>query len=74
VPTFVYDEQKGVDPETLADELRAAPEYEPIPDYAYDCHTRAGRKAGATKAEFFRAEHAALQPFQPRLFDDLVED
>ena len=71
---FVYDERRGVDEETLADELRTAPEYVPIPDYAFDCHTRAGKKAGATKAQFFRAEHAALQPFQPGLFDDLVDD
>ena len=53
--------------------LRQAPEYVPIPDYAFDCHTRKGKAAGATKAEFFRAEHAALQPFQPGLFDDLVD-
>ena len=71
---FVYDQMAGVDAETLADELRAAPEYEPIPDYAFDCHTLRGKKAGATKADFFRAEHAALQPFQPGLFDHLVEE
>lgn len=71
---FVYDQMAGVDAETLADDLRAAPEYEPIPHYAYDCHTLRGKKAGATKADFFRAEHAALSPFQPGLFDHLVED
>ncbi|MBE2180197.1 MAG: hypothetical protein IAE97_06965 [Chthoniobacterales bacterium] len=70
---FVYDEMRGVDPDTLADDLRNAPEYVPIPEYAFDCHTRRGKAAGATKAEFFRAEHAALAPFQPGLFDGIVD-
>lgn len=43
----------------------------PQSDYAFDCHTR--KASGATKAQFFSAEHAALQPFQPGLFDDLVD-
>jgi replication-associated recombination protein RarA len=71
---FMYDQCKSVDAETLADDLRAAPEYVPIPDYAYDCLTRRGKKAGATKAQFFQAEHAALSPFQPGLLDHLVDD
>ena len=70
---LVYDQCKGVEAETLADDLRTAPEYVPIPGYAYDCHTRRGKAAGATKADFFRAEHAALSPFQPGLFDHLVD-
>ena len=70
---FVYDQCKGVDAETLADDLRQAPEYVAIPEYAYDCHTRAGKMAGATKAQFFKAEQAALQPFQPGLFDNLID-
>jgi hypothetical protein len=64
---------RGVDPDTLADELRASPKHEPIPDYADSCHTRARKKAGATKAQFFRAEHAALRPFQSGFFGDLVD-
>ena len=70
---FVYDQCAGVDAETLADDLRQAPEYVAIPEYAYDCHTRAGKMAGATKAQFFKAEQAALQPFQPGLFDNLID-
>ena len=70
---LVYDQLKGVDADALADDLRKAPEYIPIPDYAFDCHTRKGKASGATKAQFFSAEHAALQPFQPGLFDDLVD-
>lgn len=70
---FVYDQQAGLNPETLTDELEQAGEYIPIPDYAYDCHTPEGRKRGATKADFFRAEQDALQPRLPGLFDDLID-
>jgi replication-associated recombination protein RarA len=70
---FVYDQSAGLDPETLTDELEAAGEYVPIPDYAYDCHTPQGRKEGKTKADFFKAEQAALNPFIPGLFDDLID-
>ena len=68
---FVYDESAGLDPDTLADELREADDYVPIPGYAYDCHTREGRKRGKTKKDFFKAEQEALEPHQPGLFDDL---
>jgi len=70
---FVYDKQAGLDPETLTDELEQAGEYIPIPDYAYDVHTPEGRRRGATKADFFKAEHDALQPRLPGLFDDLID-
>jgi len=43
-----------------------------VPDYAFDCHTLKGKRAGKTKTEFFRDEHAALEPFQPGLFDHLI--
>lgn len=69
---FVYDQMAGVDPEELAGELRAAEDYVPIPGYAYDCHTREGRKRGKTKQDFFKAEQEGLEPFQPGLFDDLI--
>ena len=36
-------------------------------------HTREGKKRGKTTADFFKAEQAALQPFQPGLFDHLSE-
>ena len=70
---FVYDQQAGLEPETLTDELEQAGEYIPIPDYAYDCHTPQGRKMGKTKSEFFRAEQDALSPFIPGLFDNLID-
>jgi replication-associated recombination protein RarA len=70
---FVYDEMRGIDPDTLADELRSAPEYVPVPDYAFDCHTRRGKSMGKTKADFFKAEQAALVPLEQGLFDHLVD-
>lgn len=70
---FVYDEMRGVDPDTLADDLRNAPEYVPIPEYAFDCHTRRGKAAGKTKGDFFRAEYSALLPMQQGIFDCLVD-
>ena len=69
----LYDKQTGLTPETLADELHAAGDYVPIPDYAFDCHTGKGKKMGRTKADFFKAEQAALEPFQPGLFDHLID-
>lgn len=69
---FVYDQTAGLDPDKLSEELRQSGDYVPIPDYAFDCHTREGRRRGKTKKDFFKAEQAALQPFQPGLFDDLV--
>jgi len=70
---FVYDQQAGLDPETLTDELDQAGDYVPIPDYAYDCHTPQGRGMGRTKADFFKAEQEALSPFIPGLFDNLID-
>jgi hypothetical protein len=67
-----YDEMRGIDPDTLADELRSAPDYVPIPEYAFDCHTRRGKAMGKTKADFFKAEQAALMPLEQGLFDHLV--
>ena len=58
----------GIHPFTAMTTLTAQ-----IPGYAFDCHTQKGRKMGNSKAEFFRDEQAALEPFQPGLFDDLIE-
>jgi hypothetical protein len=69
---MVYDRTADLDPETLSVELRESGEYVAIPEYAYDCHTREGKKRGKTKADFFKSEQAALQPFQPGLFDDVI--
>ena len=56
-----------------ADLARVRETAPPIPPEALDCHTPRGRKAGKTKADFFREEHAALSPRQPGLFDKDVE-
>lgn len=69
---LVYDPKAvaASDVEAAIDEARANPE--PIPEYAFDCHTTAGRRAGKTKADFFQAEFEALKPRQRGLFDDDV--
>lgn len=69
---YVYDQGLDVSAQTLANSLRDSGEYVPIPGYAYDCHTRAGRRRGATKKKFFIDEQEALSPKQPGLFDHLV--
>src|SRR3990167_10892043 len=47
-------------------------EYRPIPEYAIDAHTQAGRRKGKTKADFFRDEFNALKPREPGLFDPAI--
>jgi hypothetical protein len=46
----------------------------PEPDYAFGCHTLRGKRAGKTKADFFRGEQGALRPWQPGLFEELAEN
>jgi replication-associated recombination protein RarA len=68
---LVYD-PATIDPKALEealDEARKGP-LEAIPDYALDCHTFEGKRAGKTKKDFFRDEFGALKPRQPGLFDD----
>jgi replication-associated recombination protein RarA len=70
---LVYD-PKTIDDAQLEADLNAAREAtEAIPDYAFDCHTRAGRKAGKTHEEFFREEYGALNPKASGLFDGDIE-
>ena len=54
--------------------IAARDNIQPIPDYAFDCHTSKGRKAGKTKQDFFRDEQKALKPREKGLFDDLVDE
>ena len=74
---LVYDPAK-VDPAVLEAALAEAESsrtgQEPIPDYAFDCHTMAGKRAGKTKEEFFIEEQDALAPRQAGLFDQDLED
>ena len=71
---LVYD-PKAIDESTLDASLEEARKsQEAIPDYALDCHTRAGKRAGKTKKDFFREEHKALEPRQLGLFDKDVEE
>jgi hypothetical protein len=48
-------------------------EHVPIPEYAYDVHTKKGRQKGMTKEDFFKDEQEALHPKQKGLFDNLVD-
>lgn len=67
---LVYD-RDDVDAQKLIEEVRN--ETLDIPEYAYDVHTRKGKRMGKTKEDFFREELEALEPRQKGLFDDLVE-
>jgi replication-associated recombination protein RarA len=71
---LVYDKRMNLTEAELTHYLDAEKDQNiPIPDYAYDVHTRQGKKMGKTKAEFFRDEQAALEPKRPGLFDDLPD-
>jgi replication-associated recombination protein RarA len=70
---LIYD-PKAIPDDVLErglDEARKVPEA--IPDYALDCHTSAGRRAGKTKKDFFREEYQALKPREKGLFDQIIE-
>ncbi len=70
---LVYDLQ-AIDEAALEAELEAArAQPEPIPEYAYDCHTATGKKRGKTKRNFFLEEFDALTPRAPGLFDADLE-
>lgn len=69
---FVYDKMRGISEEQIEqymDEVRE--EQIPIPEYAYDVHTREGKMRGKTKADFFVEEENALEYKQLSLFDDI---
>jgi replication-associated recombination protein RarA len=71
---LVYD-AAAIDVEELERDLadsRAHPEA--IPDYAFDCHTAKGKRAGKTKRDFFLEEFRALRPRRRGLFDRDVEE
>lgn len=68
---FIYD-RKMVDVEKWIEDVRRYPIS--IPNYTYDVHTRAGKKMGRTKEDFFKSELESLHPREPGLFDDCVYD
>jgi len=70
---LVYDARGIPDAQLEADLAAARANPEEIPEYAFDVHTEAGKRAGKTKAQFFKTEHQALQPFIPGLFDGEVD-
>lgn len=71
---LVYDPAR-IDPKQLEASLEEVRRLqEAVPDYALDCHTYEGKRAGKTKTDFFRDEYRALKPRQPGLFDEDVEN
>jgi hypothetical protein len=70
---LIYDPKSIPDEQLEADLERAREATGAIPDYACDCHTAKGRKAGKTKQEFFAEEYQALAPRQPGPFDGDIE-
>lgn len=72
---LVYDKMVSISAEELdkrLEEVRAL--REPIPAYAYDVHTKAGKMQGKTKADFIKEELNSLKPKQPGLFDEVAID
>ncbi len=69
---LVYDNRLSLSDQEISNWIDEATKYrEPVPAYAFDCHTLPGKQAGKTKKNFFKEEQKALQPLQRGLFDDL---
>ena len=52
----------------IVEKLKSTTRFD-VPGYVYDCHTRVGRRRGATLMDFFSDENEALEPRQMSLFD-----
>jgi len=72
---LIYDANKISDDEIdkYLYEVREAG-VQPIPDYAFDCHTFKGRRNGKTKHDFFIDEFIDMKPKQVGLFDELIDE
>lgn len=70
---LIYDPKAVPDDQLEADLTAARESPETIPAYAFDCHTSVGKKAGKTKAMFFKDEFEGLSPREEGLFDDDVK-
>lgn len=70
---LVYDRQAVDEAALLAALDEARQTTEAIPDYAFDVHTRKGKRRGKTRREFFVEEFDALTPRAPGLFDADLE-
>lgn len=71
---YLFD-RKYVSDDTVKEYLAKLEEGEklPIPEYAYDCHTFKGKRAGKNVEDFLISEHDGLSPRVPGLFDHLVD-
>jgi replication-associated recombination protein RarA len=70
---LVYEAEAIPAQELLADLEASKDEVVPIPEYAFDCHTMKGKRAGKTRKDFLKAEFEALNPRIPGLFDNLIK-
>lgn len=72
---LVYDRKSQLPDEIIESYLAdcRGEKVEPIPEYAFDCHTKEGKRRGKTKDGFFQDEHEALRPRVPGLFDSDLE-
>jgi replication-associated recombination protein RarA len=68
---FIYDDQIGGFDDIMKEYEKEL--HEPIPDYAYDVHTKIGKMRGKTKPMFFEEEFNSLTPRQVGLFDNLIK-
>jgi len=70
---LIYD-RNNILKEEIEEILQAVREESlPIPEYAYDVHTKKGRYMGKTKKDFFLEEYQALRSRVKGLFDDVVK-
>jgi replication-associated recombination protein RarA len=74
---LTYDKAFNITEEEILQELakRDKDEFLEIPEYTYDCHTKKGKLAGKTKAEFMIDEQKALmpRPEQTSMWDDIID-
>lgn len=73
--SFIYDRSTGISDQEIEEFLDSCDtEGIPIPDYAFDCHTRKGKAQGKTKDQFFQDEFEALNPRAQGVFDWVLRD
>lgn len=66
---LVYDKKASIDESKLEEYLNEArKENLDIPEYAFDIHTKKGKRRGKTKKQFFLEEQDALHPFGNDIF------
>lgn len=72
---FTYDKKVGISDAELKAYMDELVDVKmEVPEYTFDCHTARGKRAGATKDQFFQSEQKALKPkARQRSFDFVLE-